>query len=53
MRRVTGNQELATLEAKALEKSQKIKEEAVGFYEKCHTEIIVVASLAVIQSYLN
>jgi hypothetical protein len=37
--------ELSTLETKAVEEAQRIKEEVVTFYKKYHTEIIVVASL--------
>lgn len=41
-------QEIATLEAKALEEILKIEDETVSFYEKYRTEIIVVAALLLI-----
>jgi hypothetical protein len=41
-------QELAILEAKALEEIQKVQAETVSFYAKHKTEIIVVAAILIV-----
>lgn len=41
-------QEIAVLEAKALEEAEKVKAETISFYDKHKTEIIIVSALLVL-----
>lgn len=41
-------QELANLEAKALEETQKVQAETVSFYNQHKTEIIVIAAILLV-----